>query len=94
LHLSKANLNFWQFQAGPANSPVIKKTGATHQHTAPAIMILLVSVRKGEKNKKRISSRSSLQSKHTAFLAFFGVPSKYPHDQMIRETSDIINARI
>jgi hypothetical protein len=94
LHLSKANLNFWQIQAGPANSPVIKKAEAANQRTAPAKVILAVLFRKGEKIQKRISSRSSLQSKHTAFLAFFGVPSKYPHDQMIRETSDIINARI
>jgi hypothetical protein len=36
-----------------------KRTGAAHQHTAPAIMILVVSVRKGEKNQKRISSGSS-----------------------------------
>jgi hypothetical protein len=36
-----------------------KRTGAAHQHTAPATIILVVLVRKGEKNKKRISSRSS-----------------------------------
>jgi hypothetical protein len=36
-----------------------KKNWAAHQHTAPATMILVVSVRKGEKIKKRISSGSS-----------------------------------
>jgi hypothetical protein len=62
LHLPSGNLNFCQFQAGPVISPVTKKPEAAHQHTAPATMILVVSVRKGEKIKKRISSGSSLES--------------------------------
>jgi hypothetical protein len=43
----------------PVISPAIKKAGVAHQHTAPATMILVVSVRKGGKNQKRIISRSS-----------------------------------
>jgi hypothetical protein len=60
LHLSKANLNFCQFQASLVISPVIKKAEAESFCPAPATMILRDSFRKGEKFQNQIISGTSL----------------------------------
>ena len=58
-HLSKANLNFCQFQASLVISPVIKKAEAESFCPAPATMILRDSFRKGDKFQNQIISGSS-----------------------------------